>query len=684
MEDRDLHRHWRELALQLSGVGSWLWLAKDDRIRWSPELLRLTGYPRELAPPSFDRYFDIVHPDDRALFRDHIRQGAEDGHYEAEYRIFRYDDRDLRHVRVRGVIAKDDVGRAISHIGIMQDVTDLKRVEADVRVAERRFRAFMEHAPSGVFIKDRELVHLFANKQAARLAGISLDEFIGVSAHELFPQEVAENLASVDRHVLETGETVVRETNIGTPERQIWVKDTKFRIPGSTPESHLVGAFAEDITEERTVEKQRRQLLAAIEQSGEMILITDERARILYGNPALARILEFDLEDLVGRVPDFMVDVDAETQTLKEVIRTVGAGRTWAGRLSILSSAGRRIPCRVTVSPVREEGSVTNYVAIVRDESREAERERRVAESQKIESIGRLAGGVAHDFNNMLQVILTNAHVALEDLDEISPADLRPMLDEIRSVGERAAGMTRQLLGFARQQPVRPEVINLADHVQRSLAMLARLIGEHIEVSLEAAIDAHAVCIDPSQLDQILSNLVLNARDAIRDSGEIRISIETARPDRRMIEAWNAPPSTDYVVLQIRDDGCGMSEETARMAFEPFYSTKDSSEGTGLGLATVYGIVKQNEGFIDFETEQGRGTTFSAYLPCVSSEVAGIEVEPARAVTRVPCSGRVLVVEDEKLLESLVSRVLMRAGFDVLSAHSPAMALELLADQGEV
>jgi nitrogen-specific signal transduction histidine kinase/CheY-like chemotaxis protein len=323
-------------------------------------------------------------------------------------------------------------------------------------------------------------------------------------------------------------------------------------------------------------------------------------------------------------------------------------------------------------------------VAFIRDISarKQAEAERRsmqaqLQQAQRIESVGRLAGGVAHDFNNMLGVILGNVELAIAQLDATHP--LREDLNQIRDAALRSVELTRQLLAFARKQTVAPKVLDLNATVAGMMKMLQRLIGEDIALTWHPAPSLRPVKMDPSQIDQILANLCVNARDAITGVGTLTIETGHRTVSRAEHEARAELAPGEYVTLSVRDDGTGMDQETLAHLFEPFFTTKALGKGTGLGLATVWGIVRQNEGFIDVTSAPGRGTTFRISLPCYAGDDARDDAEAARS--GAPRGHEtILLTEDEPGILALVGRMLEEQGYQVLRASTPTEA-ERLADE---
>ena len=351
-----------------------------------------------------------------------------------------------------------------------------------------------------------------------------------------------------------------------------------------------------------------------------------------------------------------------------------GAGRVLLGRGEAVAGNGdNRAYMAGTVQDVTERK---------RAEDEKAALEAQLQQAQKMESVGRLAGGVAHDFNNMLGVILGHAELALEQVDPAQP--LRDDLLAIHSAAKRSADLTRQLLAFARKQTIAPEVLDLNDEIASMLNMLRRLIGENIDLQWKPGVDLWSVKVDPSQIDQILANLCVNARDAISGIGTLTIATDNSALDEHYCAAHAGCAPGDYVRLAVSDDGCGMDKDTQSHLFEPFFTTKAMGEGTGLGLATVYGAVKQNSGYINVYSEPGHGTTFTIYLPRQLDRAAQMQ---AAGTTRTVPSGHetILLVEDEPSILALAEKMLVRQGYTVLVANTPSEAIRLAEQRpGEI
>jgi two-component system cell cycle sensor histidine kinase/response regulator CckA len=355
--------------------------------------------------------------------------------------------------------------------------------------------------------------------------------------------------------------------------------------------------------------------------------------------------------------------------------QTISSGQVWHGRLVNKKKDGSLFTEEATITPIRDErGAIVNYVAVKRDVTRELQLEEQYRQAQKMEAIGLLAGGIAHDFNNLLTAINGFAELLQFQLPADSPQ--QELVEKILKGGQRAADLIRQLLAFSRKQIIEPKTLNLNTTLEEFKKMLGRFIGEHIQLETVLAPELWFVEADPSQIEQVFLNLAVNARDAMPDGGQL--TIETANvvldPDETA-KGLELDPG-EYVMVAISDTGIGMSEEVQARIFEPFFTTKEMGKGTGLGLATVYGIVKQNNGSIWVYSEEGQGTTFKVYLPRVAEAVDSL---PQQGWTRALPRGNetILLVEDEPEICELVAEMFRIQGYQVLEANDGFEALRL-------
>lgn len=454
---------------------------------------------------------------------------------------------------------------------------------------------------------------------------------------------------------------------------------------GNTRAVHTIGkadlpnrriyGFFQDITERKQAESELRRLSTAIRQSPETVVITDTAGTIQYVNPAFERTTGYTRAEALGQNPRILNSGRHDAEFYRVMWNTLQEGRVWQGRMVNKRKDGSLYTEDASIAPVKDnDGTITNYVAVKRDITAELAREEMLSQAQKMESVGRLAGGVAHDFNNLLMGIMGYAELCREQLPVDHP--VREWVGEIIREAERSANLTRQLLAFARKQTVAPQVIDLNDAVGNMLKMLRRLIGEDIDLVWQPGANVWPLKIDPGQVDQILANLCVNARDAIGGDGRITIETDIVSIDADYCEEHAEAAPGSYVLLTVSDDGCGMDRETLQHVFEPFFTTKPTGEGTGLGLATVYGIAKQNNGFVNVYSEPGEGTTFRIYLPRDTS-VARDAAEAAPKTAIRNGTETILLVEDETAIRTIMQLVLAKLGYTVIPAASPAEALRL-------
>jgi len=430
-------------------------------------------------------------------------------------------------------------------------------------------------------------------------------------------------------------------------------------------------------------EAELERVMMAIEQAGEVIMITDPAGMIQYLNPAFESVTGYGREEAVGKTPGILKSGPQDQTFYQNLWETITGGRIWQGRMVNKRKDGTLYTEDATISPVFDAGGkIINYVAVKRDVTAHLELTAQFEQAQKMESVGRLAGGVAHDFNNKLTVILGYTQMVMESLGKGDPkcGDLH----EVMKAGQQSVAIVRQLLAFARKQIIAPEVLDLNETVEDMLKMLRRFIGEDIDLVWSPGHDLWQVKMDPSQLDQILANLCVNARDAIEDAGKVTIETQNRVLDRSYCDDHPGCLPGEYVMLTVTDSGCGMDKETLTNAFEPFFTTKEVGKGTGLGLATVYGIVKQNNGFVNIYSEPGKGTSFKIYLPRHSEE-AEEKVEAVEAEIPRGRGETVLVVEDETSVLRLAERILEKLGYRVLTAARPAEAIAMVREyEGEI
>jgi len=435
-----------------------------------------------------------------------------------------------------------------------------------------------------------------------------------------------------------------------------------------------------DTTRRRKLDDTRLRLATAVEQVAETIVITDTEGTILYVNPAFENITGYSREEVVGNDSRILKCDRHDNNFYRQIRDTIAGGKVWSGRLMTQSKDGRLFEEEATVSPIKDEsGTIMNYVAVKRDVTKEVSLQKQLLHAQKMEAIGTLAGGIAHDFNNLLQVTLGYSELLLQNKTEKDSeyADLQKIFLAAKSGAE----LVRRLLTFSRKVEPTPIPLNLNRQIMQVERVLARTIPKMVHIQLNLAPDLPDINADPNQMEQILMNLAVNARDAMPEGGSLTIGTQSVTLGEEYRGYHKGFQPGEYVLLTVHDTGYGMDKATIEHIFEPFFTTKELGRGTGLGLAMVYGIVTQHAGHVTCCSEVGKGTTFEVYLPAITKALeAGGE-----SWADVPAGGTetILLVDDEDQVRELGERILTKRGYSVLSATNGVQALDMYRQQKE-
>jgi PAS domain S-box-containing protein len=569
-----------------------------------------------------------------------------------------------------------------------------RRYAAAQLESEERYREFVENAPIGIYRTTPDGQIDLVNPAMVDMLGFESVEELKKRDLESKTYEPGYDRAEFKRIIEERGEIRGREDHWKRRDGSlVYVRESAkvVRRPDGAVESY--NGVVEDITERKRIEEALRRsqerLESIAENSSDVIWVMDlQSGRFTYVSPAVTRVRGYTVEEVLAAPAMESLTPESRALTQEQMPRRLAAFAAGSRSMRSMTSEVRQ-PCKdgsfvdtevITTLLTDADGRVREILGVSRNitERKRAEAENarllaRLQQVQKLESVGRLAGGVAHDFNNLLTIINGYAEMLLSKVPDASP--LRAQAEQIRKAGERGAALTQQLLAFSRKQLIQPRPIDLAHNVDEAAEMLRRLLGEDIELRTPRCPHSLSVLADPGQIHQALMNLAANARDAMPDGGSLTLELDAQCVDAELAARLDIAPG-GYVRLTVSDSGGGMDELTRTQIFEPFFTTKERGKGTGLGLSTVYGIVRQSQGGIGVTSVLGRGTTFEIYLPRVEP-VAQAVPEGASAERIGRCSGTVLVVEDEDQVRALACFTLRDCGYHVLEAADGEAALKL-------
>jgi two-component system, cell cycle sensor histidine kinase and response regulator CckA len=684
----ELKKERQQLAYIIEGtnVGTWEWNVRTGETIFNERWAEMIGYTLdELLPVSIDTWKRFAHPDDlkksEELLTKHFAGQLD--YYEFESRM-RHKDGSWVWVLDRGRVSQWDEDRQpVLMSGTHQDINTRKLAEQALKESEHRFRSFIENANDIVYAVSPEGLFTYISPNWIEVMGEPAQMAVGKSFEVYVHPEDVHACRTFLETVLATGK---KQSSV---EYRVKHRDGTWRwhVSNGSPlrdlDDSIFGylGIARDVTErkqaeEALLESEANFSKAFISNPAPLVIEEVDTGRTINVNDRWVQLIGYTREELIGRTSGEL-GIWADIESRKSLIKKLKEkGHIKDEPVEFRTKSGDKVQALWSVELIKIAGRqfilgmMYDLIERIKSEQEKETLQRQLFQSQKMESVGRLAGGVAHDFNNMLSVILGHTEMALEQVAADDP--LFDDLQEINKSARRSADLTRQLLAFARKQTAAPKILDLNATVDDMLRMLRRLIGEQIQLVWQPGSDLWSVKMDPSQLDQILANLCVNARDAIAGMGTITIAAENVTLDGVLLDEPDTPISGDYVRLSVMDDGCGMDQQTLVNIFEPFFTTKPLGEGTGLGLSTVFGIAKQNAGFVQVQSAPGQGTTFILYLPRYVMQ----EVQPATPVsTPSRVHGSILVVEDEPSILSMTVQMLERQGYTALGAATPGEAL---------
>lgn len=670
-------------AQRLTGLGYWDRDFVTHRTTISDEAYRiLGGWPGDKVMDlgACDlAFYERIHPDDRQRVRDASDEAlAGSKPYDIEYRLM-FDNGEIRYVHSRGEVLRDSSGTPIRWFGTIQEISKLRRVERELYESETRFRMCLDHASDMLMLLDENCCIVDVNKTACTNLGYTREELVGQPSTFFNTTFAAADLTAL-KESLARGESWEFETFHRRKDGSQFPVEVHI-APVVDGGNVRTISLASDITERRNAQNRLNEnhelMRAIVNGTSDVIYVKSLSGHYLMVNTAGANLFGLRVEDILCRLDSELPQTDASRLLMSGLDSGATSKTTHSAEQEVVVNGKPCTFLSTQFAYYNTDGTAIGTIGISRDVTELKQLGDALRHSQKMEAIGRLAGGIAHDFNNLLTVIISYSELLLISLKEGDPQ--RHQVNEIFKCGERAAGLTRQLLAFSRKQELQPKLVNLRQSLEDLGNLLQPIVGADIELSIRVADNVAEVKMDLDQFRQSLLNLAVNARDAMPHGGKMSIVVD----DFLIQHSHPQLKPGRYARISFSDTGIGMSESVQARIFEPFFTTKPIGKGSGLGLSMAYGFVIQSGGHIEVSSSSGNGSTFRLYLPSAEQAVEDtVQVSNSSELGVLPLGapkgkGTILLVEDEETVRVLCCRILEACGYSVLLTKDGVEALEL-------
>ncbi len=686
-------------ALSRGRLGIWNWDVESDLLEWDRSHYLLYGLkPRENEVLPFSSILERIYPDDRSILLDQLAIcNAQQSGFSCEYRIV-WPDGSIHWIFDCGSYVFSTEGTLLGMSGMVQDITDRKKNELALAAREKQLSLVLDQMPIGCLMIDSEYRFTYWNTACQEIFGYSAAEVISKSAFDtIIPNKSRSYVQSLLKDLFQNEHEVVGVNINQTKEgNEIWCRWHNVPLYDKDGKNFGILAMVQDITKlketEEKLEKTNRYYHLVLNSMQDVISLHDKNGHFQFITPSSESMNGYRPEELIGKSPELLFHPD-ELSIHANAIQANRNGAFSVTRWRCCRKDKTIIWVETATQPILDEKGELSYAICtsknitqqVLQEQKQQQLQDQLRHAQKLEAVGQLAGGIAHDFNNLLTAVIGYTSLLLEDLQNGHPHF--EIVREIQRVGERGAALVQQMLAFGRKQLLQMANLDLNQVVQEVRSLLLRLIGEHIQFNCVLAPEPIIIWADRFQLEQVLMNLVINARDAMPNGGRLQLQVGQVEHPGGVTLGLSDLPAGRYAQVIVSDNGIGMDEETMSHLFEPFFTTKEVGKGTGLGLAVVYGIIAQSKGMIGCESKLGKGSSFYIYLPCQDRIDAPKPNSIPYEVSEIPnkTSFSVLLVEDDPSVRMLTLKVLEQAGFQVWVCESGPEALQKMeTDQPQI
>ncbi len=602
---------------------------------------------------------------------------------EHKYTIEKKSDGPTRHIDTRVSSVKNDKNELIGFSLVSQDITQSINSEAELRDSHEMLESVIDNIPQYVFWKDINLIYRGCNRNFAIAAGVGEPENVtGKTDYDLaWLKEESDAYRETDRKVMsaDTAEYDILEHRKRADGRYVWLRGN--RLPLHDSKGVVVGVLGsyEDITDRKKLEDERARLATAIEYAAEAVIITDNKGMIQYVNPAFRRITGYLRNEVINRNTSILKSGKHGKSFYKSMWETIASRKVWKSNIVNRKKDGSLFEAEMSISPVMDSsGEIVSYISVQRDTSKEMTLEKQIRHARKMEVVGTMAGGIAHDFNNILSAILGYTELAIADAEGNDEA--LESLGEIMKSGLRAKDLIRRILTFSHRKQGDFKPVQLSQVVLETLKLVRASLPASMEIRSDIDPDTGYIMADLTQIQQVILNLCSNAEHAMRGKGGgvLEVRLVVIEPDAENDATPSSDQSEKRLKLTISDNGHGMDKSVIDHIFEPFYTTKQVGEGTGLGLSAVHGIVASHGGAVSVFSDPGKGTTFAIYFPQTMVEKQEQERQPEPVPRGSEC---ILFVDDETQITRMASQALERLGYEVVAATRGEEALQLFTAQ---